>query len=53
MKKVTREQLLYWVGDDNQTESLIKLLLEIANFEYDSEGLRDDVLNHWSDNENI
>ena len=53
MKKVTREQLLYWVGDDNQTESLIKLLLEIANSEYDSYDLHNDILDHWNDNENI
>lgn len=45
---ITRAQLLYWLGSDNTYETMLEILIEFANFDYDSEGLQNDVLNHWA-----
>lgn len=41
--KVTREQLLAWLGSDATKDTLIELLLELANREYDAETMRADI----------
>ena len=41
--KVTEQQLRAWLGDDVTQDTLINLLLEIANKEYDADTLRADI----------
>ena len=41
--KVTEQQLRAWLGDDVTQDTLIDLLLEIANGEYDAETMRTDI----------
>jgi hypothetical protein len=41
--KVTKEQLSAWLGSDVTKDTLMSLLLEIANGEYDAETLRSDI----------
>ena len=41
--KVTKEQLAAWLGSDVTKDTLMSLLLEIANGEYDAETLRSDI----------
>lgn len=41
--KITKEQLLAWLGSDATKDTLIELLLELANREYDAETMRADI----------
>ena len=41
--KVTKEQVLAWLGDDATKDTVVNLLLEIANGEYKAEDLLKDV----------
>lgn len=41
--QVTKEQLLAWLGSDVTKDTLVEMLLEIANGEYDAEALKSDV----------
>ena len=41
--KVTKEQLMAWLGSDATKDTLIELLLEIANGEYDPDTMRFDI----------
>ena len=41
--KVTREQLLAWLGSDMTKDGLVDLLLEIANGEYEALEFKSDV----------
>ena len=43
--KVTKQQLLEWLGSDATKDTLVALLLEIANGEYDADTLRSDIFN--------
>ena len=43
--KVTKQQLLEWLGSDATKATLVALLLEIANGEYDADTLRSDIFN--------
>ena len=42
-QKVTKEQLLAWLGSDMTKDGLVDLLLEIANGEYEALALKSDV----------
>ena len=41
--KVTREQLVAWLGSDVTMDTLVSMLLEIANGEYEPDVLQKDV----------
>ena len=41
--KVTKEQLLAWLGDDATKDTVVTLLLEVANGEYKADELLKDV----------
>ena len=41
--KVTEQQLRAWLGEDVTQDTLISMLLEIANKEYDADTLRTDI----------
>jgi len=41
--KVTKEQLLAWMGSDMTKDGLVDLVLELANDEYDQVQLRLDI----------
>ena len=41
--KVTEQQLRAWLGDDATKDTLVSLLLEIVNGEYDADTMRSDV----------
>lgn len=41
--QVTKEQLIAWLGSDATKDTLIELLLEIANGEYDADTMRSDI----------
>lgn len=41
--KVTKEQLLAWLGSDASKDTLIEMLLDVANGEYEVEALRSDI----------
>ena len=43
MSKVTKEQLLAWMGSDVTKDELVALLLELANDEYDQIQMRLDI----------
>lgn len=43
---ITKEMLETWLGGDNTKEESINILLQIANYEYEIEILRDDIINH-------
>ena len=42
--KVTKQQLLEWLGSDATKDTLVALLLEIANGEYEPDAMRSDIL---------
>lgn len=42
-KQMTKEQLIAWLGSDATKDTLIELLLEIANGEYDADTMRSDI----------
>ena len=42
--KITKEQLLAWLGSDATKDTLVSLLLEIANQEYEVDALRSDIM---------
>ena len=44
MNKVTKEQLLAWLGSDVTKDVLVSVLLELATGEYDIEAFQCDVL---------
>ncbi len=46
MEEITEEQLLAWIGSDNTKESMIELLLDIANGNYNGAALGYDVLDY-------
>jgi hypothetical protein len=41
--KVTKEQMLEWLGSDVTKDMLVNMLLEIANGEYEPDALQMDV----------
>ncbi len=41
--KVTREQLVAWLGSDVTMDTLVSMLLEIANGRYDPAALQMDI----------
>ena len=41
--KVTREQMLAWLGSDVTMDMLVSMLIDIANGEYEPDALRMDV----------
>lgn len=41
--KVTKEQLLAWLGSDVTKDILIDMLLDIANKDYEVEALKSDI----------
>jgi len=41
--KVTKEQLLAWLGSDATKDTLASMLLEIANGEYEADALQMDI----------
>ena len=41
--KVTKEQLIAWLGSDVTMDALMSMLLEIANGEYEPDALQMDV----------
>lgn len=41
--KVTREQLIAWLGSDVTMDTLVSMLLEIANGEYEPAVLQKDI----------
>lgn len=41
--KVTREQLVAWLGSDVTMDTLVSMLLEIANGRYDPDALQMDI----------
>lgn len=42
--KITKEQLLAWLGSDATKDTLVSMLLEIANEEYEVDALRMDIM---------
>ena len=42
-QKLTKEQLISWLGSDMTKDGLVDLLLEIANGEYDALEFKSDV----------
>jgi hypothetical protein len=45
--RVTPAMVSHWIGSDHDSkEDLLALLVELANGDYSSEELREDVLNH-------
>ena len=42
--KITKEQLLAWLGSDATKDTFVSLLLEIANEEYEVNALRSDIM---------
>ena len=47
--KITKEQLLAWLGSDATKDTLVGVLLEIANEEYEVDALRSDILLYEDD----
>jgi hypothetical protein len=41
--KVTKDHMVAWLGSDATKDTLIELLLELANREYDAETMRADI----------
>ena len=44
MREITKEQLLAWLGSDATKDTLVSMLLEIANKEYEVDALRSDIM---------
>lgn len=44
MKKITFEQVEYWLGTSNPEEEAIDTIMSIANGEYKPKTLREDIL---------
>ena len=42
--KITKEQLLAWLGSDATKDTLVSMLLDIANEEYEVDALRSDIM---------
>jgi hypothetical protein len=41
--KITREQMLAWLGSDVTMDMLVSMLIDIANGEYEPDALQKDV----------
>ena len=49
--KITKEQLLAWLGSDATKDTLVSMLLEIANKEYEVDALRSDIMFYEGESE--
>jgi len=49
-KKITQEQIEFFLGGDNLENSCLTELEALANGTYNPEQFKKDVLNHWEAN---
>ena len=45
MKKITTQEVEFWLGSDCTRSEILEILAEVANGEYDPKVLRTDILN--------
>tara|TARA_R100000081_G_C4807153_1_gene168329 strand:- start:1139 stop:1324 length:186 start_codon:yes stop_codon:yes gene_type:complete len=45
MKKITTEQVEFWLGSDWKMSEILEILADLANGDYEQQMLRSDILN--------
>lgn len=45
MKKITIEQVQFWLGSDRKMSEILEILTDLANGDYEQQMLKSDILN--------